>query len=682
MPFHLTHHLSPRPLYSRSCPHERRNMRSVWPNGTVREFRWQGRQTGTHAVSATIPAEDIGEWVHLVGTYDGVNWNLYKKGELLASRADTVGCVPLTTNWYIGSSNGNARFFDGEIRDVSIWNTSLTASQAAAVYAETAPSADYPTVVTSYTYDALDRLTSLTDPVGNTTSYTYDYRGLVLTETNEKNATRHYTYDALGRLISKTDRNDRVTTYAYDSLGRLTAENWVNGDKTFLYIYDSVGNLLAAGDGTSNYTYTYDSLNRNLTTTFNFDSQSTVFTYTYDSSGRQTSSSLTLNGHANRVNTTTYDYLGNATSIRQHGNAVDEIFAEFEHNANGLLTSVRRYEKDDDTINEIAESLYEYNANNAVTSITHKKPDETQIVKHSYTYDETNNIVEYLNSIDGQTSYDYDFLGQLISADHASQTDESYTYDANGNRITANGDIYTTGANNELTSDGDYTYTYDAEGNRTSKTNSTNRELYTWDHRNRLTTVTQQEWDSVEQDWTTTQIVEYAYDYNNIWIRKTVGDSKTIFIPENYQTTVQIDNGTTTHHYLWTPNQQDKLLADTTPNSTSWALTDHLGTIRDIIGATTTHLIYDAFGNLTSGTNPLLFGYTGKPFDSATNLQNNINRWYDASSGRWLCTDPIGFEGNDTNLYRYVCNNSVWFIDSLRFESVTTLVTYSKNVTI
>ncbi|MBQ2821160.1 MAG: hypothetical protein IJF17_06200, partial [Thermoguttaceae bacterium] len=140
------------------------------------------------------------------------------------------------------------------------------------------------------------------------------------------------------------------------------------------------------------------------------------------------------------------------------------------------------------------ESLYTYNANNAVTSITHNDSNGSQIVKHSYTYDSTNNIVEYLNSIDGQTFYDYDFLGQLISADHANQTDESYIYDANGNRIHANGDSYTTGANNELTSDGNYTYTYDAEGNRISKTNTANteRELYTWDYRNRLTKVTQE----------------------------------------------------------------------------------------------------------------------------------------------------------------------------------------------
>ncbi|MDO4857923.1 MAG: RHS repeat-associated core domain-containing protein [Thermoguttaceae bacterium] len=391
----------------------------------------------------------------------------------------------------------------------------------------------------------------------------------------------------------------------------------------------------------------------------------------YDAVGHQTAFPLTLNGRSDRTISTEYDHLGNATSIRQHGNAVDEIFAEFEHNANGLLTSVRRYEKDDDTINEIANSLYEYNANSAVTSITHNDSNGSQIVKHSYTYDETNNIVEYLNSIDGNTEYNYDFLGQLISADYAngSIADETYTYDENGNRITANGSNYTTGDNNELTSDGTWTYTYDAEGNRISKTNAANteRELYTWDYRNRLTTVTKQTYDTLTNEWTTVQIVEYAYDYNNIWIRKTldtngdgIADSKTIFIPENYQTTVQIDNNTVTHHYLWTPNQQDKLLTDTTASGILWALTDHLETIRDVLdGNSSTHLIYDAFGNLISGTNPILFGYTGKAFDPDTALQNNINRWYDSTVGRWLSTDPMGFNGSDTNLYRYVGNRTI-----------------------
>ncbi|MDO4584597.1 MAG: RHS repeat-associated core domain-containing protein [Planctomycetia bacterium] len=412
---------------------------------------------------------------------------------------------------------------------------------------------------------------------------------------------------------------------------------------------------------------------------------------------RQPQSSLTLNNVASRTNTTTYDYLGRATSIRQHGNITDEIFAEFTHNANGLLTSINRYEIDDNNLlTSIANTLYTYNANNAVTSITHKKPDETSIVQHSYTYDSTNNILSYLNSLDGSTSYNYDFLGQLISTDYANQnlTDETYTYDENGNRLTANGSNYTTGTNNELTYDSTYTYTYDSEGNRISKTNSTYSELYTWDYRNRLTKVTQQEYNTETQEWTTTQIVEYAYDYNNVWIRKTLdtnadgtADSKSIFIPENYQTVIQLDDSnlsdevspTVTHHYLWTPQTQDKLLADTTTDGVLWTLTDHLGSIRDIIQQTSSslvvpaHIIYDAYGNVISCKdstgqtveNPILFGYTGKAFDADTQLQNNINRWYDAAIGRWLSTDPIGFNGNDTNLYRYVGNRSPQTLDIL-----------------
>ena len=37
-----------------------------------------------------------------------------------------------------------------------------------------------------------------------------------------------------------------------------------------------------------------------------------------------------------------------------------------------------------------------------------------------------------------------------------------------------------------------------------------------------------------------------------------------------------------------------------------------------------------------------LFGFTGRPFDTATELQNNDNRWYEPSTQRWLSPDPVG----------------------------------------
>ncbi|MEJ5343195.1 MAG: RHS repeat-associated core domain-containing protein [Thermogutta sp.] len=105
-----------------------------------------------------------------------------------------------------------------------------------------------------------------------------------------------------------------------------------------------------------------------------------------------------------------------------------------------------------------------------------------------------------------------------------------------------------------------------------------------------------------------------------------------------------------------------------------WTLTDHLNTVRDIAkynsqtGVTTVvnHLIYDAFGKVTSESNPAvdpLFLFTARPFDADTQLQNNLNRWYDARVGRWLSEDPIGFAGGDGNLYRYAGNDVLRVVD-------------------
>ena len=77
-------------------------------------------------------------------------------------------------------------------------------------------------------------------------------------------------------------------------------------------------------------------------------------------------------------------------------------------------------------------------------------------------------------------------------------------------------------------------------------------------------------------------------------------------------------------------------------------------------------LIYDAFGKVTSESNPAvdsLFLFTARPFDSDTQLQNNLNRWYDSRVGRWLSEDPIGFAAGDGNLYRYVGNDPSTKVD-------------------
>jgi YD repeat-containing protein len=63
----------------------------------------------------------------------------------------------------------------------------------------------------------------------------------------------------------------------------------------------------------------------------------------------------------------------------------------------------------------------------------------------------------------------YQLVGLTYTKGATTLASYAYTYNAAGNRVTANGDTYTTGSGNKLTSDGDYAYTYDAEGNRTAK---------------------------------------------------------------------------------------------------------------------------------------------------------------------------------------------------------------------
>lgn len=57
------------------------------------------------------------------------------------------------------------------------------------------------------------------------------------------------------------------------------------------------------------------------------------------------------------------------------------------------------------------------------------------------------------------------------------------------------------------------------------------------------------------------------------------------------------------------------------------------------------------------------FAYTGRWLDRATGSQNNLNRWYDSNTGRWLSEDPISFAAGDANLYRYVGNEPTGYID-------------------
>jgi RHS repeat-associated protein len=106
-----------------------------------------------------------------------------------------------------------------------------------------------------------------------------------------------------------------------------------------------------------------------------------------------------------------------------------------------------------------------------------------------------------------------------------------------------------------------------------------------------------------------------------------------------------------------------------------WALADHQGTVRDLIddgGNVVEHLSYDSFGNLSSTpTFDFRYGYTGREQDSETGLDYYRARYYDSAVGRFISEDPIGFAAGDSNIYRYVGNSPVNFVDPSGLQSAT-----------
>ncbi|MBV8867310.1 MAG: RHS repeat protein, partial [Acidobacteriaceae bacterium] len=124
--------------------------------------------------------------------------------------------------------------------------------------------------VTSYSYDALDDLRTVTQS-GQSRSFSYDGRGLLLSANNPESGAVTYSYDAAGNLATRTDNRSIKTSYSYDALNRLTQKTYSDGTPTASYTYDTGGaNARAIGQLTQ-------VLNANSVTNYtNFDARGEV----------------------------------------------------------------------------------------------------------------------------------------------------------------------------------------------------------------------------------------------------------------------------------------------------------------------------------------------------------------------------------------------------------------------
>jgi RHS repeat-associated protein len=74
---------------------------------------------------------------------------------------------------------------------------------------------------------------------------------------------------------------------------------------------------------------------------------------------------------------------------------------------------------------------------------------------------------------------------------------------------------------------------------------------------------------------------------------------------------------------------------------------------------------FDEFGNVIVDTHPGFqpFGFAGGLYDPHTKLTRFGARDYDSETGRWTAKDPIRFDGDGPNLYEYVFNDPINWID-------------------
>ena len=231
-------------------------------------------------------------------------------------------------------------------------------------------------ITAHYTYDAAGNVLTMTvggtgPSGGSTTTYVYDILGRLISVTDALGQTETYAYDIRGRLISKTDRNGTVFTYQYDGFDRLIRETASDGSgRLFVYRYD--GQLSAETNGTITVIYHYDNLRRLIRQE---ETGGIVKTYEYNIAGMRTRYTLSING-VRQINTTyVYDSAGRLARVYENG----ALKAAYTYDVNGNRNSL--------TYGNGNVTIYTYNYANLITSVTNRQTNGGAVLSsYAYTY--------------------------------------------------------------------------------------------------------------------------------------------------------------------------------------------------------------------------------------------------------------------------------------------------------
>ena len=131
----------------------------------------------------------------------------------------------------------------------------------------------------------------------------------------------------------------------------------------------------------------------------------------------------------------------------------------------------------------------------------------------------------------------------------------------------------------------------------------------------------------------------------------------------------EYEGGSLRSSYLIADGLQARFDAAGNPSYYQFDAIGNTTALTDASGAVTASYRYLPFGEITlregpgAAENP--YTYNGKwgVADQDLGLYEMRARFYDATTGRFTQPDPIGLTGGDLNLYRFVLNNPLSFID-------------------
>jgi RHS repeat-associated protein len=522
-----------------------------------------------------------------------------------------------------------------------------------------------PDAVTKYTYYSSGLLHTMQDPrlVATNSIYNYSYSydttgrktGVTYPPGSSGVQTEAWHYDTAGRVDTFTNRAVNVQTLTYDALNRPTQASWNDGGitPTVTFGYDVASRTTSITNANATITHAYfnDNLLNTETTTY-ADSTARTVTYTYNADAARATIQYPSAAYSFTYNYTWRNQLQTVVNNSGGGTVITYVY-----DPDGNLTTR--------TPDNSTSSTYTYDALDRVTILSHALNGTTRTF--GYAYDSVSN--RKWTKRDGGTGdiFGYDLNDQVTATllnvgnpDTTSVGSQTINYDANGNRTTfaAYGptDTYTTNNLNQYTARNSSSAVYDNNGNMTTGVDGS---TYTYDSQNRLLTATK---------GTSTETLKY--DGLNRQVSRTIGTASPVYnvydgwnLIAEYQpaaTTplnayvngagglVKLITASSSFYYYQDASGCTSHLADNTGHLVEWYRYDLQGT----------PLFYNASNSqLSASSYGIRHLFTGQQWYGDIGLYDLRNRYYSPDIGRFLHADPIGFDGDATNLYRYCGNN-------------------------